>query len=101
MTILQAPPTSAPVTRRTAALLRDATEARAVVQLPQPGERGHLRHALVTAIRTRNYSRRTAQAYWHWTAAFVRWSGRHSARIGAASQPARGAMPTRMPTVAV
>jgi len=51
---------------------------------PQPGERGHLHHALVTAIRTRHYSRRTEQAYWHWTRQFVLWSGkRHPLEMGA------------------
>lgn len=50
---------------------------------PQPGERGHLRHALVSAIRTRHYSRRTEQAYWHWTRQFVLWSGkRHPLELG-------------------
>lgn len=84
MATLQAPQTSAPVTHRAAALLRDAAAASATVALPQPGERGHLRHALTSAIRVRNYSRRTAQAYWHWTAAFVRWSGkRHPLEMGA------------------
>lgn len=51
---------------------------------PQPGERGHLQHALVAAIRVRHYSRRTEQAYWHWVRAFVLWSGkRHPLDMGA------------------
>jgi integron integrase len=84
MPILQAPPTSLPVTHRAAALVRDGAESRLTVAMPRPGEKGHLRHAIRTAIRVRNYSRRTAEAYWHWTAAFVRWSGmRHPAEMGA------------------
>ncbi len=84
MPILQAPPTSAPVTHRAAALLRMDGASRAAVAVPQPGERGHLQHALVSAIRTRHYSRRTEQAYWHWTRAFVLWSGkRHPLEMGA------------------
>ncbi len=84
MTILQAPPTSAPVTHRAAALLRTDGASRAAVAVPQPGERGHLQHALVSAIRTRHYSRRTEQAYWHWTRAFVLWAGkRHPLEMGA------------------
>lgn len=40
---------------------------------------------LVAAIRVRNYSRRTEQAYWHWTRQFVLWSGkRHPRDMGAA-----------------
>lgn len=85
MQILQAPPTLAPVTRRAAQLLRGGGSARISVAAPQPGERGHLQHALVSAIRTRHYSRRTEQAYWHWTRTFVRWSGmRHPVDMGAA-----------------
>jgi integron integrase len=79
MITTQAPPTSAPVTRRAeAAFARTASEA------PQPGERGHLQHLLVAAIRTRHYSRRTEQAYWHWARQFVLWSGkRHPIDMGA------------------
>ena len=37
-----------------------------------------------SAIRTRHYSRRTEQAYWHWTRQFVLWSGkRHPLDMGA------------------
>ena len=54
------------------------------VQTPAPGERGHLHHTLVSAIRTRHYSRRTEQAYWHWTRQFVLWAGkRHPLEMGA------------------
>ena len=84
MTILQAPPTSQPVTRRACALARGDGSARTAVAVPQPGERGHLQHALVSAIRTLHYSRRTEQAYWHWTRQFVLWSGkRHPLEMGA------------------
>lgn len=39
---------------------------------------------MVSAIRTRHYSRRTEQAYWHWTRQFVLWSGkRHPVDMGA------------------
>lgn len=76
MLTTQAPATSAPVTRRTVAPVGAA--------VPAPGERGHLHHALVSAIRTRHYSRRTEQAYWHWTRHFVLWSGkRHPIDMGA------------------
>lgn len=72
----QAPPTATAVTRRAAPALAAAG--------PQPGERGHLQHVLVDAIRVRHYSRRTEQAYWHWTRAFVLWSGkRHPLEMGA------------------
>ena len=78
MLITQAPATCEPVTRRAGgALVRTAV-------VPEPGERGHLQHALVSAIRTRHYSRRTEQAYWHWTRHFVLWSGkRHPIDMGA------------------
>lgn len=83
MAILTAPPTCQPVTRR-AALARDDGLSRASVSVPQPGERGHLQHQLVSAIRTRHYSLRTEQAYWHWTRQFVLWSGkRHPLEMGA------------------
>lgn len=39
----------------------------------------------MSAIRTLHYSRRTEQAYWHWTRAFVLWSGKqHPVDMGAA-----------------
>lgn len=51
---------------------------------PSPGEPGHLHHTLIAAIRARHYSRRTEQAYWHWTRQFVLWSGkRHPRDMGA------------------
>jgi len=92
MPITQAMHTSAPITRRAAALKRDDVTARLAVAMPasapgtpEPGQRGHLQHCLVSAIRTRHYSRRTEQAYWHWTRAFVIWSGkRHPVDMGAA-----------------
>lgn len=78
MHIAQAPATSAAVTRRA-----DAVRS-ALATTPEPGQRGHLQHTLTSAIRTRHYSRRTEQAYWHWTRAFVRWSGmRHPLEMGA------------------
>lgn len=84
MPILQAPPTSQPVTPRAAALARGDGSARATVAAPQPGERGHLRHTLLAAIAVRHYSRRTAQAYWHWTRQFILWSGKqHPLDMGA------------------
>lgn len=80
MLTTQAPPTSAAVTRRAEAEFDRGPAATA----PQPGERGHLQHLLVSAIRTRHYSRRTEQAYWHWTRQFVLWSGkRHPIDMGA------------------
>jgi integron integrase len=79
MLTTQAPPTTAPVTRRA-----EAAFARTGSAAPQPGERGHLQHLLAGAIRTRHYSRRTEQAYWHWTRQFVLWSGkRHPVDMGA------------------
>lgn len=51
----------------------------------EPGQRGYLRQQVIAAIRVRHYSRRTEQAYWHWAAQFVRWSGmRHPQDMGAA-----------------
>jgi integron integrase len=80
MLTTQAPPTSAPVTRRAA----DQHAQGLAGAAPQPGQRGHLQHLLVSAIRTRHYSRRTEQAYWHWTRQFVLWAGkRHPVDMGA------------------
>lgn len=91
MHLAQAPATSAAVTRRA-----EATRA-APATPPEPGQRGHLQHVLVNAIRTRHYSRRTEQAYWHWTRAFVRWSGmRHPLEMGA---PEIGAFLSHLATV--
>jgi len=92
MAITQALPTSTAITRRDgAALSREPASARLSVAIqpptgqPEPGQRGHLQHTLVSAIRTLHYSRRTEQAYWHWTRAFVVWSGkRHPVDMGAA-----------------
>lgn len=92
MPITQAPPTCTAIARRTsAALSRDPASARLDVPVvqktgnPEPGQRGHLQHVLVSAIRTLHYSRRTEQAYWHWTRHFVLWSGkRHPVDMGAA-----------------
>jgi hypothetical protein len=88
MAITQAIPTEVPLTRRTsAALSREPSSARLTVPTvaPEPGQRGHLQHVVASAIRTLHYSRRTEQAYWHWTRAFVRWSGlRHPVDMGAA-----------------
>lgn len=76
MPITPAEATCQPVTHRAAAGMPGHG--------PQPGERGHLQHVLVSAIRTRHYSRRTEQAYWHWTKAFVLWAGRrHPLDMGA------------------
>lgn len=84
MAILLAPPTSVPVTRRAAALARDDGAARLVVAAPEPGQPGHLKYQVVSAIRVRHYSRRTEQAYWHWTKQFVLWAGRrHPLEMGA------------------
>lgn len=79
MPVTLAPSTCLPVTHRAAATFAGVPHA-----TPQPGQPGHLQHALVTAIRTRHYSRRTEQAYWHWTRQFVLWSGkRHPLDMGA------------------
>lgn len=78
MLITQAPPTSAAVTRRA-----DAIRA-GLALAPQPGERGHLKWALISTLRAHHYALRTEQAYWHWTKAFVRWAGnRHPLEMGA------------------
>lgn len=76
MLLTQAPPTTATVTHRgSVGMPNDG---------PEPGQRGHLQHTLVSAIRARHYSRRTEQAYWHWTRQFVLWSGkRHPLEMGA------------------
>jgi integron integrase len=64
---------------------------------PEPGQRGHLQHAIVSAIRARHYSRRTEQAYWHWTRQFVLWSGkRHPLEMGV---PEVGAFLSHLATV--
>jgi len=76
---------SLPVPQRAAAL--DSQPAAARLSVPAPpgqGQPGHLKHLLVSAIRTRHYSLRTEQAYWHWVRQFVLWSGkRHPAEMGA------------------
>lgn len=74
----QAPPTTVALTRRA-----DAVRA-ALDRVPQPGERGHLKWLLVSTVRSEHKARRTEQAYWHWTKAFVKWSGgRHPLEMGA------------------
>lgn len=85
MPIILAPPTCVPVTHRAAALARGDGESRLSVPLasagPQPGD---LKRTVIEAIRVRHYSRRTEQAYWHWTRQFVLWSGkRHPLEMGA------------------
>lgn len=90
MRATQAIPTVTAITRRTSAALScTPAESRLVVPAQaghlEPGQRGHLQHTLVSAIRTLHYSRRTEQAYWHWTRAFVLWSGKqHPVDMGAA-----------------
>jgi integron integrase len=66
-----APATAVPVTAAAApALHRD-----------QPPR---LQQQVIEAIRTRHYSRRTEQAYWHWAKHFILWSGkRHPLEMGA------------------
>ena len=50
-----------------------------------PTKAPKLQDQVIAAIRARHYSRRTEQAYWHWTRMFVLWSGkRHPATMGAA-----------------
>lgn len=93
MTSCQPPPTCTAIAKRTSApLLRPDVAARLVVPVPravaaatpQPGQRGHLRHLVVSAVRTLHYSRSTEQAYWHWARQFVLWSGkRHPLELGA------------------
>lgn len=76
------PPTVTSITHRSAGTGADV--AVPGPSGPAPGQRSHLQHQLQTAIRTRHYSRRTEQAYWHWTRAFVLWSGkRHPLKMGA------------------
>lgn len=69
--LTQAPPTLVAITPAAAAALhRD-----------QPPR---LQQQVTEAIRTRHYSRRTEQAYWHWTRQFILWSGkRHPLEMGA------------------
>ncbi len=69
--ITLAPPTAVAVTAAAApALHRD-----------QPPR---LQQQVIEAIRTRHYSRRTEQAYWHWAKQFILWSGkRHPLEMGA------------------
>ena len=48
-------------------------------------KRPRLREQLRTAIRRRNFSRRTEQAYWFWIRWFIRHNGlRHPEQMGAA-----------------
>jgi integron integrase len=91
MLITQAPPTTAAVTRRAEAIRAGLDRT------PQPGERGHLKWALVSTLRAHHYALRTEQAYWHWTRAFVRWAGnRHPLEMGA---PEVSAFLTHLATV--
>lgn len=44
-----------------------------------------LKDRMRETIRTAGYSRRTFEAYWHWSAKFIRWAGlRHPQGLGAA-----------------
>ena len=91
MHVTQAPPTTAAVTRRA-----EAVRAQ-IDRVPQPGEPGHLKWLLVSTLRSEHKARRTEQAYWHWTKAFVRWSGnRHPLEMGA---PEVSAFLTHLATV--
>ena len=67
--------------QRTARLNREApTDAR-----PAASTAPRLKDRMQQQIRLEGKSRRTFQAYWHWTAAFIRWSGlRHPQDMGAA-----------------
>lgn len=78
MNAIHAPATSVAVSRR-------AEQVRASLQqVPQPGQPGHLRYTLLSTLRAHHYALRTEEAYWHWTKAFVRWSGnRHPLEMGA------------------
>lgn len=72
------PPTVVAVTAAAEAALRRSDAAAA-----QP-QRGQLERQVRETIRTLNYSRRTEQAYWHWTRTFILWSGkRHPLEMGA------------------
>ena len=60
-----------------------------VLDFPQAADSGikppRLREQLHAAIRRRNYSRRTEQAYWFWIRWFIRHNGvRHPSQMGAA-----------------
>jgi hypothetical protein len=69
--ITQAPPTLITIT---------AAPSPAIHRSEAP----RLQQQVIEAIRTRHYSRRTEQAYWHWTKQFVLWSGkRHPLEMGA------------------
>lgn len=73
-----APPTTVAITAAAQAELR-----RGVHTAGQP-QRGQLERQVRVAIRTLNYSKRTEQAYWHWTRMFILWSGkRHPLEMGA------------------
>lgn len=85
--ITLAPPTLQSVTPAAGSALHREAEPR----------RGDLQRQVVEAIRTRHYSRRTEQAYWHWTRQFVLWSGkRHPLEMGA---PEIGQFLTHLATV--
>jgi integron integrase len=91
MTMPQALPTETAITHRSSAALRREPVSVCLSvpassrQVPEPGQRGHLQHLLVSTIRALHYSRRTEQAYWHWTRQFVLWSGkRHPVDMSAA-----------------
>lgn len=72
------PPTTVPVTAAAEAELRRSAE-------PAAPQRGQLERQVRETIRTLNYSRRTEQAYWHWTKTYIVWSGkRHPLEMGAA-----------------
>ena len=68
--ILQAPPTCTSVTPSPTPALRSSAP--------------RLQDQVVQTIRALHYSRRTEQAYWHWTRQFILWSGkRHPIDMGA------------------
>lgn len=77
MHAIQAIQAVAPITRR--------GSRQGMGAAPAPGQPGHLKHVLLSALRTKHYALRTEQAYWHWTRQFVLWSGRrHPEQMGSA-----------------
>lgn len=52
-----------------------------------------LKDRMRETIRTAGYSRRTFEAYWHWSAKFIRWAGPRFRNTSAVAPPQKSKKP--------